>query len=80
MQIKRETKVFVETTDGNPMVIGDRYVFAVDGKSYIGDYAGISKRGAIEFENVLQDCKFAVMPKSIDFCYKSNVIVGKVDK
>lgn len=79
MEITRVTKVYLTTTDGHEMVVGNRYVFSDGEKSCIGEYIGISKRGAVEFENVLDGTKFAVMPKSIKSCYKSNVIIGKVD-
>lgn len=79
MQIKKETKIYVETTDGKEMLVNNRYVFSIADKSYIGIYKGVNNRGALRFKNVLSqaDVTFNVMPNSIDACYVANVIVGK---
>lgn len=82
MQIKRETKVYVETSDGKEMLEGHRYIFSIEDKSYIGTYKGVNNRGHLRFGNVLSkaDVTFNVSPKSIDICTEANVIVGKLEK
>lgn len=71
MEIVKETLTKVMTTDGREINVGDRVVFNADNKCFIGDYIGITKRGAVSFKGVIDssDVTFNVMPKSIKEIY-----------
>ena len=75
MEIKRETTVMVLTTDGKEIHKGDYVVFNASGRCHAGNFAGISKKGALIFESVISgaDVTFHVMPKCIETIYKASI-------
>ena len=75
MEIKRETTVMVLTTDGKEIHNGDYVVFNASGRCHAGNFAGISKKGALIFESVISgaDVTFHVMPKCIETIYKASI-------
>ena len=75
MEIKRETTVMVLTTDKKEIHKGDYVVFNASGRCHAGNFAGISKKGALIFESVIfgTDVTFHVMPKCIETIYKASI-------
>ena len=53
MKIKKETTVIVLTTNGKVIHNGDYVVFNASGRCHAGNFAGISKKGALIFESVI---------------------------
>ena len=73
MEIIRETKSYIQTTDGKPINIGDRVLYTSGGKAYLGVFTGITKRSDLEFEfDDSADTSFmwAIKPSSIDKIFK----------
>ena len=73
MEIIRETKQFIQTTDGKPINVGDKVLYTSGGKTYLGVFVGITKRSDLEFEfDDLTDTSFmwAIKPSSIDKIFK----------
>lgn len=78
MKISKETKVLVQYTDGGTMLLGDTVLFFADGKSCVGEYIGINRRGAMSFMVVTMEKGKVVstqkvmniMPRSIEWAYK----------
>lgn len=69
MQIKKETIISAVDDNGNALEIGKVYAFDIkDNLCLVGKYTGITKRGALAFESIM-DSKFLVtfnvMPSSI---------------
>ena len=75
MEIKRETTVTVLTTDGKEINEGDYVVFNASGRCNAGNFAGISKKGALIFDSVISgtDVTFHVMPKCIETIYMAEI-------
>ena len=75
MKIKKETTVTVLTTDGKEIHKGDYVVFNASGRCHAGNFAGISKKGALIFESVISgtNVTFHVMPKCIETIYKASI-------
>ena len=75
MEIKREPTVTVLTTDGKEIHKGDYVVFNASGRCHAGNFAGISKKGALIFESVIYgtDVTFHVMPKCIETIYMAEI-------
>ena len=75
MKIKRETTVIVLTTDGKVIHKGDCVVFNASGRCNAGNFAGISKKGALIFESVISgtNVTFNVMPKCIETIYMAEI-------
>lgn len=77
MQIKKETVIFVQTSSGETINIGNTVVFNFDDKCCVGVYLGFSDRGALKFKGKIADTDvtFHVMPRSIKEIYKADVTV-----
>lgn len=75
MKIKRETTVIVLTTDGKVIHKGDYVVFNASGRCHAGNFAGISKKGALIFDSVISETNvtFHVMPKCIETIYMAEI-------
>lgn len=75
MEIKKEITVNPMTTDGKILENGDEVVFIAEGKSFVGIYLGINKRGAVMFSTYFGDepITFNVMPRSIAAIYKARI-------
>ena len=75
MEIKRETTVTVLTTDGKEIHNGDYVIFNASGRCHAGNFAGISKKGALIFESVISgpNVTFHVMPKCIETIYMAEI-------
>ena len=67
MKIEKEVVVRLLTTDGQELKEGDEVIFNAIGKCFIGIYRGITKKGSIIFDGVIQEepVRFNIMPKSI---------------
>lgn len=77
MEIRKETVTTILTTDSKKITENDLCVFNALGKSYIGRFKGISKKGSMIFESEIsknETIKFTVMPKSI-----SEIYLAKID-
>lgn len=68
LEIKKQTTIFAVDAEGKPMQNGDRFVFIAGGKALTGAFIGITKSGALSFEQDVADKSivYNVMPKSID--------------
>ena len=77
MQIKKETVIFVQTSSGETINIGNTVVFNFDDKCCVGVYMGLSDRGALKFKGKIADTDvtYHVMPRSIKEIYKADVTV-----
>lgn len=77
MQIKKETVIFVQTSSGETINIGNTVVFNFDDKCCVGVYLGLSDRGALKFKGKIADTDviYHVMPRSIKEIYKADVTV-----
>lgn len=75
MEIKRETTVMVLTTDGKEIREGNYVVFNASGRCLAGNFAGISKKGALIFESVISgtNVTFHVAPKCIEAIYMAEI-------
>ena len=75
MKIKKETTVIVLTTDGKVIHNGDYVVLNASGRCHAGNFAGISKKGALMFESVIAgtNVTFHVMPKFIETIYMAEI-------
>ena len=75
MEIKKETTVMVLTTDKKEIHNGDYVVFNASGRCHAGNFAGISKKGALIFDSVISgtNVTFHVMPKCIETIYKAEI-------
>lgn len=75
MEIKKETTVIVLTTDGKVIHKGDCVVFNASGRCHAGNFAGISKKGALIFDSVIsgKNVTFHVMPKCIETIYMAEI-------
>lgn len=67
MKIEKEVVIRLLTTDGHELKEGDKVIFNAIGKCFIGTYKGITKKGAVIFDGVIQEepVRFNIMPKSI---------------
>lgn len=77
MQIKKETVIFVQTSSGETINIGNTVVFNFNDKCCVGVYMGLSDRGALKFKGKIADTDvtYHVMPRSIKEIYKADVTV-----
>ena len=66
MEIKKDIKKYVVAEDGRELKAGMLCEFVVEDRSLCGIYQGITKRGALKFQNTVHTNVFYnVMPKSI---------------
>ena len=66
MEIKKEVKKYAQSEDGKELKPGMLCEFTVGDRSLCGIYQGITKKGALEFQNTIcMDKSFCVMPASI---------------
>lgn len=67
MEIKTEISKKIFTADGTEIHEGDVVVFVAEGREFVGEYKGISKRGALMFHGVMENdgVRYNVMPRSI---------------
>lgn len=69
MKIEKEVLIKAVDDNGNALVEGKTYAFDIkDNMCLVGRYVGITKRGALAFESILDSkflCTFNVMPSSI---------------
>lgn len=66
MEIKKETKKYAVSEDGKELKAGMLCEFVVEDRSLCGIYQGITKRGALQFQNTVEtDVFYNVMPASI---------------
>lgn len=66
MQIKKEVKKYVLSEDNRELQVGMLCEFTVEDRSLCGIYQGITKRGALRFQNTVHTNTFYnVMPSSI---------------
>lgn len=66
MKIEKEVKKYVLSEDGRELKQGMLCEFTVEDRSLCGIYQGITKRGALRFQNTVITNKFYnVMPASI---------------
>ena len=66
MQINKEVKKYVKAEDGRELKKGMLCEFTVEDRSLCGIYQGITKRGALKFQNTVHTNTFYnVMPSSI---------------
>lgn len=77
MELVKETKVSVLTTNGEKIEVGDTVVFNLEDRCCVGVYMGITDRGALKFSGKIAgtDVKFHIMPRSIKEIYKADVKV-----
>lgn len=77
MEIKKEITINPMTTDGKILEYGDSVVFNAEGRCFAGKYMGMSSRGAVMFNSVIDDVlvQFNVMPRSITTIYKAEIKV-----
>lgn len=62
------------TTDGKPMKIGEKYVFHVGGRDFIGTYIGVGFKESLVFKNVLpkfKNVKFNIKLNSVQSIYEA---------
>ena len=80
MEIKKETKIIPMTTDGQALRKGDSVVFNAEGRCFAGIFLGVSSRGSVMFEGIIQDAnvRFNVMPKSIGCIYRAGIKTDRV--
>ena len=66
MKIEKEVKKYVVSEDGTELKNGMVCEFTVEDRSLCGVYQGITKRGALKFQNTVNTNVFYnVMPSSI---------------
>lgn len=66
MEIKTEVNKRIFSSENEEVKAGMLCEFTVDDKSLIGIYEGITKRGALKFQNTINtDVFYNVMPSSI---------------
>ncbi len=66
MQINKEVKKYAVSEDGRELKTGMLCEFTVEDRSLCGVYQGITKRGALRFQNTVNTNVFYnVMPSSI---------------
>lgn len=67
MKVIEKRERFIQSIDGERVMPGDVCCFRAKGLICIGIYKKFGKRGAIEFESILDNkSKFALMPNGID--------------
>lgn len=66
MNIKKTVIKEVYTTDNKKMEVGKMYMFLASGKAHVGKFEGFTVKNALLFSLDAFDCKYAVLPKSVD--------------
>lgn len=77
MEIKKEVKVSMLSTDNKEINVGDTVVFVVNDKCHFGTFKGFGDRSVLIFEGL--GCEYKVMPKTIKSIYLADIDI-KEDK
>lgn len=82
MEIRKETTITPLTTDGKPLVAGETVVMIADGKALVGEFQGMTARGAVCFSAAIDGEKvtYNLMPSSIQHIYKAQIVIDREEE